>query len=1103
MKSNFLILVLVAGLSAGTQGEQTSAIGDVRILLPGTSVESEIRGRDLQTYQMRIVAGQYVRVAIDHTDAILSVKLMAPDGEKLLEVLTPYSAQDPARLSLIARISGPYLIQLTAVKNDSAAKKYTIKIEELREATWSDQSRTTAERLFAEAETLRVNGDANDLRASIERYRSALDLWRTLGLRRDEAYTLLLLGSVSHNLSQPKDALGYYDEALTLWRSLGNRSKEAQTLSGMGWTYYSIGDLQKALDCYNQALPIRGELNDLRGQAQTLTTIGQIYKSLGEPQRASEHYNQSLPLAREVGDKVQEAFAINNFALLYIDVAEYQRALSYVDQALPLWRETGNRYGEADALNSAGIVYEELGDFDKALEYFDRALKAWRHLGNQLGEADELNNLGILYTSMGQLQDSPALLQKALEVLTKALAIRRTSGQLLGETDTLVNLGLAYEYLGKGDMALDYFKQVLRIDPKSPTALHNIGLNLYSHLEYRAALEYFRRALEIFRERGNRTGEAETLRMIAAAQANLGNISEALSNSRAALDIIDTLWAKITDSDVRISYRAVTRDYYVQLIDLLFRQHELNPAAGTDVVALEINERARARGLLDLLLEPRVEIRSDLAPGLLEREHTLQRQLSAKEQYRLRLLNDKSAEAERLAVEDDIRSLSNEYQETRASIRTNDPRYAALAQPASLSLQEIQQTVLDGDTILLEYCLGESRSFLWAVTKTSISSYLLPSRREIEMGTRRVYDLLTQRNNHPGSETPEQRVTRVGRADTEFNQASSALSQMLLGPLVTQLRRKRLVFVTDGILQYVPFSALPEPRAINGPASRPDETRPQPLIVEHEIVNLASASVLAVLRNESKSRKSAPGSVAVIADPVFSQEDPRLEARMRENVSQLQQVSSAVDNVSRTQFSDGESKSSTFARLRFSGEEAKQIIAFAPPATSLKLSDFDANRDTVMTANLDQYHILHFATHGLLNGQRPELSGLVLSLVDVKGQRRDGFLGLHEIYNLRLNADLVVLSGCQTALGKDVRGEGLIGLTRGFMYAGASRVIASLWGVDDRATAELMKRFYRGMLSQRMRPAAALKAAQTELRAERGWQAPYYWAAFTLEGDWR
>jgi len=202
-------------------------------------------------------------------------------------------------------------------------------------------------------------------------------------------------------------------------------------------------------------------------------------------------------------------------------------------------------------------------------------------------------------------------------------------------------------------------------------------------------------------------------------------------------------------------------------------------------------------------------------------------------------------------------------------------------------------------------------------------------------------------------------------------------------------------------------------------------------------------------------------------------------------------------------FSDNEFETTAFARLRFSGEEANQIIELAPATTSLKLSDFAANRDTVMTANLNQYRILHFATHGLLNGERPELSGLVLSMVDRKGETRDGFLGLHEIYNLRLNADLVVLSGCQTALGKDIRGEGLIGLTRGFMYAGTSRVIASLWGVDDHATAELMKRVYRGMLSRQMSPAAALKAAQTELRAERGWQAPYYWAAFTLEGDWR
>lgn len=169
----------------------------------------------------------------------------------------------------------------------------------------------------------------------------------------------------------------------------------------------------------------------------------------------------------------------------------------------------------------------------------------------------------------------------------------------------------------------------------------------------------------------------------------------------------------------------------------------------------------------------------------------------------------------------------------------------------------------------------------------------------------------------------------------------------------------------------------------------------------------------------------------------------------------------------------------------------------------MKALDFNANRVTATSSDLGQYRIVHFATHGLLNSEHPELSGIVLSLVDEQGRPQDGFLRLREIYNLNLPAELVVLSACRTGLGKEIKGEGLVGLTRGFMYAGAARVVASLWKVQDDATAELMKRFYLGMLKDGMRPAAALRSAQVEMWKQKRWRSPYYWAAFVLQGEWK
>ncbi len=243
----------------------------------------------------------------------------------------------------------------------------------------------------------------------------------------------------------------------------------------------------------------------------------------------------------------------------------------------------------------------------------------------------------------------------------------------------------------------------------------------------------------------------------------------------------------------------------------------------------------------------------------------------------------------------------------------------------------------------------------------------------------------------------------------------------------------------------------------------------------------------------------------MLADPVFDRNDPRVNPVVSEKTSDGTERSprSADVSVANLERSARDVGLLSFDRLRSTRREAEDIIALTRVGTGLKALDFEANRATVMSERLTQYRVVHFATHGLLNNQHPELSGLVLSLVDERGQPQDGFLRAHEVYNLKLGADLVVLSGCQTALGKEAKGEGLLGLTRGFMYAGSPRVVASLWQVPDRATAELMRRFYRGMLVEGLPPSAALRMAQLALMKDKRWNAPYYWAAFVLQGEWR
>jgi CHAT domain-containing protein len=396
--------------------------------------------------------------------------------------------------------------------------------------------------------------------------------------------------------------------------------------------------------------------------------------------------------------------------------------------------------------------------------------------------------------------------------------------------------------------------------------------------------------------------------------------------------------------------------------------------------------------------------------------------------------------------------------------------------------------VLDPETALVEYTLGEQRSWVWVVTATDVVTAELPARAEIEARVGRVRDLIVSRSVEK-NEVESERAARVRRADADYKAAARDLSAMVLGPVAKAIAGKRLAIVADGALQLVPFDALPKPDGRGW------------MIEEYEVAMMPSATALETLRRQTAGRATALGSVAVVADPVFEPGDPRVAGRGPAPAARaVPKVSRRVSDVKR---SIGRGERDGFARLAGSRAEAEAIGRLMPGGQSLVALDFAANLDLATGGALSKYRIVHFATHGYVPSQAPELSGLVLSLVDEAGSERPGYLGLSEIYGLRLPAELVVLSACETGLGRQVRGEGIVGLTRGFMYAGARRVVASLWKVDDRPTSELMTRYYARMLVGGKAPSRALREAKLELLRATNWKAPYYWAAFQLYGEWR
>ncbi|MEZ2226311.1 MAG: tetratricopeptide repeat protein [Microcoleus sp.] len=913
---------------------------------------------------------------------------------------------------------------------------------------------------------------------ALEYYSQSLPLRRATGDHGGEAVTLTNIGSVYSRLGEQQKALEYFNQSLPLSRATGDHRMKAVTLSNIGLVYSELGEQQKALEYYSQSLPLRRATGDHRGEATTLGNIGTVYSELGEKQKALEYYSQSLPLFRATGDRHGEAGTLTNIGSVYSRLGEQQKALEYYSQSLPLRRATGDRRGEAVTLGNIGSVYSELGEKQKALEYYSQSLPLRRATGDRGGEAGTLNNIGKVYSDLGEKQ-------KALEYYSQSLPMFRATGDRRGEATTLTNIGRVYDDLGEKQKALEYYSQSLPLfratgDRRGEAAtLNNIG-SVYSDLgEKQKALEYYSQSLPLSRAVVDRSGEAVTLTNVAAVKRDRGNLTEALNDIEASLKIIENLRTKIASPELRSSYFATVQDYYEFYIDVLMQLHKTNPKSGYDTKALEASERSRARSLLELLQETNANIREGISPDLLQQENRAKQQLDAIEKQRIQELSNLNPNPAKIDEIDKQRlALLQQYQQIQTQIRTTSPRYAALTQPQPLTLSEIQKKVLDENTILLQYAIGKDRSYLWVVTSTGLTSYELPKRADIETAAKNFRDTVTN--------------PRLRNVPQKVAEASANLSQLILQPAAAQLGEKRLLIVPDGVLHYTPFPAL----NISQTAGQNPNI---PLITKHEIIILPSASTLGILRQNYGDRKLPDRTLAILADPVFSPDDERIKGKLTKETTEKLESNNLGLNRSLRASNLGWPPS----RLPFTRQESQIILSLVPSASNSEKIDFSATRTTAIDGSLANYKIVHFATHGIANSQNPELSGILMSMVDDKGNPVNGFLRLNDIFNLKLSANLVVLSACQSGLGQNIKGEGMVGLTRGFMYAGAQRMAVSLWNVDDEGTSVLMQKFYQKMLQQKLAPAAALRAAQMEMMQQEKWKSPYYWAAFTLQGEWK
>lgn len=1015
---------------------------DARKLDSRATVTDEIAPGETHIYRLTFAADQFARVVVQQRGVDVALSLRTDAG---LLVATADDVESPNGsevLLVVTEAAGSFNLEVYADADGETRGQYSVRLAQVRAASPHDHERVLAQRLIAKGNRLLAQRTAESRLGAIEQYKEAATVFRRAGDRNREAGAINNIGLFYFWLGEIQAAFEHGERALSLWQEIGDQRGEARALNLLGHVHASSGEAEKALDAHRRALEIRRAVEDPLGVIASLDQIGMVYASFGDARRALEYYEQALALALKSGQRRREARLLANLGDAHETLGSLDDALGYQTRALAGLRRRNNRGGVASALHSIGRIHVKRGDFSKSRTSFAEALALQRELGNLSRVADTLTSIGEIHFRLG---DST----KALEHFHESLALRRPGEETTGE----------------------------------------------------AAARYW----------------------LARVLADRGDTKDALSEVAGAVKIAETLRTRVASQELRASFFAAVQQYYELYTDLLMRRHAEDPTGGHDAAALAVSERARARSLLDLLAEARADIRRGVDPKLLSRERGLQQRLNATAEHDATIDSGRRDEAQ---IAKEVAALTSELDEARAEIRRVSPRYAALVEPRTLSLADIKQ-LLDDNTLLIEYKLGESRSFLWAVTRNDMKSFVLPGRAKIEGAARRLHELLTERNVRPSVETPDQRRARLVRSEKEYAEVAGVLSRMLLAPAASILGSKRLVIIADGALHYVPFGALPAPAAeVPGVGDRVSKLKtanlesassrrqPRPdtkyLIVNHEVVNLPSASVLAVMRKDVEGRQPAPRSVAVLADPVFDRTDARVvgPATSQKNaVSKLDAQApadlSAPSDFTQAALDSSVPSGSPIARLPFTRREALAILASSTDGRATAALDFRASRATAMGPELSQFRHIHFATHGLLNSTHPQLSGIVLSLVDESGRRQDGYLRLHEIFNLDLPAELVVLSACQTGLGKELKGEGLIGLTRGFMYAGSPRIIASLWKVDDAATVDLMAAFYRGMLKEGLAPAAAMRRAQVEMLAQKQRQSPYYWAAFVLQGEWK
>ena len=1039
-------------------------------LIPGVAQSGPVAAGAERRYRVELKSGQAAELRLRQAEGVgLQLRWRQDGSAEAASLRTEAGRTAVLRVTLVADADQVGWIEVISTKSDSSAA-YSLALAPAHVTTTVDRNRAAATLALARAQALQRAGTSEAMQRSValfdESIRDGEQAGDACGLRLAYATRSRLEYARGDYLAAQAAA-----ESAVAQTCTGDLAEQAMALHALGVAHATQGDAAAAAAAEEHALALAKRTGDLVRQGSIIGSLSVQYRVLGETQKALDTAQAGLLIANGIGDTRHMAFIHEAIADVYLSRVELAPAIKAYRQVLDEVHATPLPLVEGMTWVNMGLAYSKSGDNEEAY-------KAWSKAESVCVPINDWSCLAVLAVNRGDALFADGKLTAAAAEYARAFDIGNAHNLKLQQAYALGGLG-ACDIKAKRwsdarshlEAARDQMKSLGALREQAYLATLLGDLDSEAH-DFTAARRQYKQALESGQRYGDRGVQWLALGSLARSAQYAGDLADARRFIEQALALIESERTSFSDPGLRTSYFTSMRAYYDLYIDILMQLDGQQPERDHAAAALLAAERARARTLQEQLAERAIDIGRNLDPALRVAERSAQDRLQMFA-YRLARLDERDDSA-RTVLLGEIDEASRRLDEARGRMRAANPRYAELAHPTTLTLDEIQRRLLDDGVGAVEYWLGEPRSYVWVVTRTALHAYTLPARSVIERSAAELRGKIIARAPAAGSTSMEQLAVLETAADDAIHQRVSALAAQLLPPAILKPLGSDVAIIADGNLQQLPFVLF-----------TPDNA------VRRQFVYLPSIGSLRGLRALPRTT-AARTSVAILADPVFRADDIRLGGHA---------APSAIDEVLlRAASAAGVAN---LPRLPNTRREADAIAALVPPGASWLAVDFAANREATLKTSWSNYAVVHFATHALLNPDHPELSGIVLSLFDESGRAEDGFLRVNDIYNLHMPADLVVLSVCDSALGESPGSEGAFSLSRAFFYAGARHVVASLWPVDDRAGATFMRAFYGALLGRGMRPQDALAEAQRELRQNPRWSAPYYWSGYVLQGDWR